>query len=103
MNPILQLKGRFEQRANPNKPGKLELPKNSVIQAAHIRRLQKQLQDILIYWKQHTEINGALVSVHYKRVVAKSNRLSVLLSYPGHQATDSIRGAKFEWEMNSSG
>lgn len=103
MNPILQLKGRLNQRANPNRPGKLELPKNSFVKATHIRRLQKQLQDIWIYWKQHTEINGALVSVHYKRVVAKSNRLSILLSYPGHQATDSIRGAKFEWETNQSG
>ena len=103
MNPILQLKGRFDQRANPNKPGKPELPKNSFVEVAHIRRLQKQLQDILAYWKQHTEINGALVSVHYKRVVAKSNRLGILLSYPGHQATDSIRGAKFAWETNQNG
>lgn len=103
MNPILQLKGRFDQRANPNKPGKPELPKNSFVEVAHIRRLQKQLQDIFAYWKQHTEINGALVSVHYKRVVAKSNRLGILLSYPGHQATDSIRGAKFAWETNQNG
>lgn len=103
MNPILQLKGRFEQRANPNKPGKPELPKNSVVEASHARRLQKQLQDILAYWNKHTEINGALISVHYKRVVAKSNRLSVLLSYPGHQSTDSIRGAKFSWEQNPDG
>lgn len=103
MNPILQLKGRFEQRANPNKPRNPELPKNSVVEASHARRLQKQLQDILAYWNKHTEINGALISVHYKHVVAKSNRLSVLLSYPGHQATDSIRGAKFSWGQNPDG
>ena len=96
LNPILQLKGQFQQRANTSRPGKPELPRNSVVHASHIRRLQKQLQDILIYWKQNTEICGALVSVHYTHIVAKSNRLGILLSYPGHQATDSIRGAKFE-------
>lgn len=96
MNSILQLKGQFQQRANMSRPGKPELPKNSLVHASHIRQLQKQLQDILIYWKQNTEIHGALVSVHYTRIVAKSNRLGILLSYSGYQATDSIRGAKFE-------
>ena len=84
VNSILQLKGHFDQRANPNRPGNPELPKNASIEAAHIRRLESQLQDIETYWKQHTEINGALVSVHYKHIVAKSNRLGALLSYPGH-------------------
>lgn len=99
----MQLKGRFKQRSNPSRPGNPELPKKAVVEAVHIRKLQQQLQDILKYWQEHTEIKGALVSVHYKKVIAKSNRLSVLLSYSGHQATDSIRGAKFEWEDNQDG
>lgn len=103
VNSILQLKGRFDQRANPSKPGNPELPKNASIKAVYIRRLESQLQDILTYWKQHTEINGALISVHYKHIVAKSNRLCALLSYPGHQPSDSIRGAKFAWEINGDG
>lgn len=103
LNPILHLKGRFEQRANPNKPGKPELPKKSVICVEHIHNLKKQLQEILKYWSKNTEINGALVSVHYKRIVAKSNRLGILLSYPSHLATDSIRGAKFVWEPDQDG
>lgn len=103
VNSILQLKGHFDQRANPNRPGNPELPKNASIEAAHIRRLESQLQDIETYWKQHTEINGALVSVHYKHIVAKSNRLGALLSYPGHLPSDSIRGAKFVWETARDG
>ena len=63
LNPILHLKGRFEQRANPNKPGKPELPKKSVICVEHIHNLKKQLQEILKYWSKNTEINGALVNV----------------------------------------
>ena len=103
MNPLLQLKGRFEQRANPNRPGQPELPRKAVIQVEHILNLKKELQNILKYWNKHTEINGAIVSVHYKHIVAKSNRLSILLSYPGHQAVESICGSKFVWDVDQKG
>lgn len=100
MNPILRLKGSFNQRANPSRPGSPALPPKASINIHHIDRLKKQLQDIHDYWIINSEIQGALVSVHYKNIVAKSNRLCILLSYPGHTTTDSIRGAKFAWEMN---
>ena len=103
MNPILQLKGSFNQRANPSRPGSPTLPPKASINIHHIDRLKKQLQDIHDYWIRNSEIQGALVSVHYKNIVAKSNRLCILLSYPGHTTTDSIRGAKFAWETNQKG
>ena len=103
MNPILQLKGSFNQRANPSRPGSPALPPKASINIHHINQLKKQLQDIHDYWIRNSEIQGALVSVHYKNIVAKSNRLCILLSYPGHTATDSIRGAKFAWETNQKG
>ena len=103
MNPILQLKGSFNQRANPSRPGQPALPTNACISINHIDQLKKQLQLIRDYWVRNSEIQGALVSVHYKNIVAKSNRLCVLLSYPSHPSTDSIRGAKFAWEINHQG
>ena len=103
MNPILQLKGSFNQRANPSRPGSPALPPKASINIHHINQLKKQLQDIHDYWIRNSEIQGALVSVHYKNIVAKSNRLCILLSYPGHTTTDSIRGAKFAWETNQKG
>ena len=103
MNPILQLKGSFNQRANPSRPGSPALPPKASINIHHINRLKKQLQDIHDYWIRNSEIQGALVSVHYKNIVAKSNRLCILLSYPGHTTADSIRGAKFAWETNQKG
>lgn len=103
MNPILQLKGSFNHRTNPNRPGPPVLPTNASISVIHIDQLKRQLQDIYDYWIKNLEIQGALVSVHYKNIVAKSNRLCMLLSYPGHTPTDSIRGAKFAWEPNQQG
>ena len=103
MNNILQLKGRFEQRPNASRPGSPKLPKGKSVSASHLYELAKQLERILAYWTKNTDINGALVSVHYKHIVAKSNRLKILLAEKGKTPTDSSRGAKFVWEPNDVG
>ena len=103
MNNILQLKGRFEQRSNGSRPGSPKLPKGKTVSASHLYELAKQLERILVFWTKNTDINGALVSVHYKHIVAKSNRLKILLAENGKTPTDSIRGAKFVWEPDDVG
>ena len=103
MNNILQLKGRFEQRPNTTKPGPAILPKGKSVSSDHIRALQDQLEGILKHWSEHKEIAGALVSVHYKHVVAKSNRLRILLAENSRSPVESIRGAKFVWETDEDG
>ena len=103
MNSILQLKGRFEQRSNGSRPGSPNLPKGKSVSASHLYELAKQLNIILDYWTKNTDIKGALVSVHYKHIVAKSNRLKILLSENGKSPTDSIRGVKFVWEPDDAG
>lgn len=97
------LKGRFEQRPNTSSFGPLSLPKNKFVEATHLKTMAQQLQDVWAFWVQHREIAGALVSVHYKHVVAKSNRIRILLSDKGKVPVDSIRGAKFIWETNRDG
>lgn len=103
MNNILQLKGRFEQRPNGSRPGSPKLPKRKTVSASHLYELAKQLERIRIFWTKNTDINGALVSVHYKHIVAKSNRLKFLLAENGKTPTDSIRGVKFVWEPDDVG
>lgn len=98
MNSILRLKGRFEQRPNPTKPGPAILPKGKSVSASHIYALQQQLSEILAYWTEHREIAGALISVHYQHVIAKSNRIRILLAEANGSPVDSIRGAKFVWD-----
>lgn len=103
MNQVLQLKGHFEHRKNPSKPGATNLPVNSSVSAEHLRALRDQLREIGNYWRHNDLIKGALVSVHYKSVVAKSNRMKILLSSAEVDSNEAIRGAKFEWGANAQG
>ena len=103
MNNILQLKSQFYQRKNPNKPGPANLPVGKTVKGEHIVELTKQLKDILNYWEENTEIEGALVSVHYNTIVAKSNRIKIFFAEKSQSPIDSIRGAKFVWEPDNNG
>lgn len=103
MNNILQLKGRFEKRRNESKFGPPRLPADGKVYSKHLLELKMQLEDIKAFWMKHRDIDGALVSVHYTRVVPKSNRLRSLLGDNGKKPTDSICGAKFEMEKDAKG
>ena len=96
MNDILSLKGHFEQRSNPNRPGPRNLPAGQTVTAAHLINLKNQLIEIADFWKNNKYFNEALVSVHYTDVVAKSNRIKDLLSQSTKGANETIVGAKFD-------
>ncbi len=96
MNDILQLKGHFEQRKNPNRPGPRNLPANQELKVSHLVDLRNQLLDLSEFWKDKTLFNKALVSIHYNDVVAKSNRIKALLSENTNGANESIVGARFD-------
>ena len=100
MNNILHLKGQFKHRKNPNVFGPTNLPKDSVVTAEHIEELKMQLENLESYWHTDRRIGGALISVHYKRIVAKSNRLQILLGEKNQHPNLSIRGAKFVDGLN---
>ncbi len=95
MNNILQLKGRFEKRANQSGGGQLKLPNGQNVSSKHIFDLKKQLEDVREFWKDKRTIKDTLVSVHYSRVIAKSNRLRFLLTDNRKDPVLSICGAKF--------
>lgn len=101
MNNILQLKGKFQQRKNVSGFGPVNLPKGSKVTVQHIGELKQQLKNLENYWKKEQTIGGVLVSVHYKSIVAKSNRLQLLLGEKGAHPNMGIRGAKFEEGYNS--
>ena len=103
MNNVLQLKGNFQHRKNPSKPGPANLPKGASVRAEHLAILLRQLEQIEVFWKDNDSINGALVSVYYKRVIAKSNRLGFLLNSGGKKPNETICGSKFIWESDQQG
>lgn len=95
MNSILQLKGQFEQQSGKSGGGKRNLPVGRCVESGHISDLINDLEALFIYWKDRQLIRGALVSVYYTSVVAKSNRIKALLCKGSSDPNDSIRGAKF--------
>lgn len=95
MNNILQLKGKFYQRKNTSGFGPVNLPRDSSVTRDHVEKLRKQLQGLEMRWENDHTIGGALVSVHYKRIVPKSSRLQILLGEKNRHPNLSIRGAKF--------
>lgn len=95
MNNLLQLKGRFEQAKNTSQIGPSTLPAK---QHVKIDRLQSLINDLIrlkCFWEKENLIPGALVSVYYNKVAAKSNRIRVLLAKSGVTANSSIVGARF--------
>lgn len=100
MNNILQLKGQFQQRKNVNGFGPTNLPKGSKVTAEHVGNIRQQLRKLESYWQNEQTIGGVLISVHYKCIVAKSNRLQILLGEKNAHPNMSIRGAKFVDETN---
>ena len=98
MNSILQLKGQFEHHSGNPGGGKRNIPTGRYVESEHILGLINDLNSLLVYWKEHTLIRGALVSVYYISVIAKSNRIHSLLCKGSSDPNDSIRGAKFAGE-----
>jgi hypothetical protein len=95
MNNILYLKGQFNKQSFPGNFGPPSLPTGKSVKSEHLADLKNQLQSILNYWQSEKTINGALVSVYYHNVVAKSNRMKGLLCKGSIDPNDSIRGSKF--------
>lgn len=94
MNNLLELKGQL-QHAKAKKPGAPELPRGQSVTAEKLRLLAGDLVRIRDYWKAQGVSFGPLVSVHYRTVVAKSNRIRRILGNDGN-ASKNIVGARFE-------
>ncbi|MFH1145493.1 MAG: S8 family peptidase [bacterium] len=95
MNDILQLKGTLQERPHSGTPSSRNVPKNSpAINSDKLKSLVKQLQDLATYWARQNIIKGCLIDVCYIDVIAKSNRISGLLSSSG-SVNDSVVGARF--------
>jgi hypothetical protein len=95
LNSLLQLKGRFEQAKNTSRPGSSTLPANQHVKTDRLQSLINDLKRLKLFWEKENLIPGALVSVYYNKVAAKSNRVKALLAKSGVTANSSIVGARF--------
>lgn len=103
LNNLLQLKGTFYDQKNKSSFGSPNLPKDKFVCCEHIDELVLQLERIQKFWEENRDIKGALVSVHYIHVIAKSNRIQAMLSEKSKSPNLSIRGSKFGFIKDEKG
>lgn len=98
MNNVLELKGkRFVQESKHGNGGGVAMNSKVVVTGEHIMKLRAKLLLLRDFWKNEDRpFSGVLISVHYNKIVAKSNRVSGLLK--GEQSNYAIVGAKFNHE-----
>ncbi|MDY0245019.1 MAG: serine protease, partial [Sphaerochaeta sp.] len=95
MNKILELKGTFNHAPNPSRPGPTALPARSSVTVSDIYRLTQSLEKVHRYWKEIHSPFKPLVSIYYKDIVAKSNRMGKILTNGSESPNRTIVGAKF--------
>ena len=95
MNYVLELKNkRFIQEDKKNIGGGITMNSKVDITVTQLDTLIKQLSSIQEFWqREHKLFTGLLVSVHYNKIAAKSNRISGL--FKGIHSNDAVVGAKF--------
>lgn len=95
MNDLLQLKGNFYQKASEAGFGAPQLPTKAVVDLKKLKYLCDDLVRLQNFWRDETLVSGALISVYYKQVIAKSRRVTAYLSKGKNTANSSIVGARF--------
>jgi len=101
LNNLLELKGRFEQASRSTDGfGAPNLPVGQSVNVSKLQDLLKNLKELREYWKDQHLLPGALISVHYIKVAAKSNRIQALLGNNSNKPNSSIVGAKFSLDAS---
>lgn len=98
MNNVLELKGnRFVQAPKSASGGGPAMNSKVVVTSQKLKELTSKLFQIKDFWiHENRPFNGILISVHYNKIVAKSNRIAGL--FKGDQSNYAIVGAKFNSE-----
>ena len=95
MNNVLELKGkRFVQASKDGIRGGISMNSKMNVSSEHLLRLRSKLEQVKAFWEKESKpFDGILVSVHYNKIVAKSNRIGGL--FKGRESNKAIVGAKF--------
>lgn len=98
MNNVLELKGKKFIQASRNSNGSgIAMNSRKVVTCKQLIKLKSKLEQINAFWRSEKKLfNGILISVHYNKIVAKSNRISGL--FKGAKSNSAIVGAKFNNE-----
>lgn len=95
MNNVLELRGkRFVQAPRTNGGGGPSMNGKEIVTSDKLNRLRSKIDQIKSFWLQETKpFDGILISVHYNKIAAKSNRISGI--FKGKESNSAVVGAKF--------
>lgn len=98
MNDVLELKGkRFIQAPKSGGGGGPAMNSQVNVTSKKVVALLSKLRQIDEFWKMEKKpFKGILISVHYNKIVAKTNRISGI--FKGDKSNYAIVGAKFNSE-----
>lgn len=98
MNNVLELRGkRFIQASKTGSGGGASMNSKKIVTREQLLRLIERISQIKEFWKREKRpFEGILISVHYNKIVAKSNRIVGL--FKGKDSNYAIVGAKFNKE-----
>lgn len=98
LNNILELKGkRFIQASKTNPNSGVSMNGKKIVTEKQLLFLKNRLEEIKNFWKNEKKpFEGALISVYYNKIVAKSNRIGGL--FKGDKSNFAVVGAKFNKE-----
>ena len=95
MNSLIRLTGDF-QTARGSRPGPATLPAKGTVTPVKIMHIRKSLETALSKWPKDAIIKDILISVEYRQIVAKSNRIREMLNGGKDKEPElSIRGARY--------
>lgn len=96
MNPLLQVKLRFNHEHNSQQPGPRNLRIKAETTLEKIASLINNLRAVLLFYRSEPRIiKNILIDVNYNDIIAKSNRIRELLKPVGKSPNDAIVGARF--------
>ena len=96
MNRLLQVKLRFRNEKNKQRPVSRNLRARSVTTSEKIDSLIDDLNAVIRYFQSVPKlVDGMLVDVHYNDIIAKSNRIQEVLKPAGKNTNDVVVGARF--------
>ena len=96
MNPLLQVKLRFDNEKNKQQPGARNLRANAETTTDKIDSLIESLRAVLRFYRDNRRITrDIMIDINYNDIIAKSNRVKALLKPSRRNINDTIVGARF--------
>lgn len=100
MNNLLMLQKDFESKsaAAPTHP---TIPAKAEVSANDMRRLARSLRSAIAAWPKEAPLQKMLISVEYRKIAAKSNRIKRIFAEGAQDPEVSIRGARYDGSEDS--